>query len=149
MSSLAARRFTYDRINKSTFQGRGYPSGRTVNYVLDTQGNQADTLGLTDRIVQVQDQGNQSIYAQLSYLAPGQVSAEMLGNGVLENLAWNDRLQQTGLSVGSGNLLALNFYPCNVNGVYGTVWPSGRNSAWIYSSVFHAGLILRVSSIKS
>ncbi|MGA2434737.1 MAG: RHS repeat-associated core domain-containing protein, partial [Bryobacteraceae bacterium] len=84
----------------------------TMNYVLDSQGNTADPLGLTDRITAVQDQSTQSTYAALSYLAPGQLSAELLGNGVLENLTWNDRLQQTQISVGSGNLLALHFYPC-------------------------------------
>jgi RHS repeat-associated protein len=67
-------------------------------------------------------------YAALSYLAPGQISTELLGNGVMENLYWNDRLQQTQINVGSGNLLTLNLYPCYTNGVYGTACPANNGN---------------------
>ncbi|MGA2435488.1 MAG: hypothetical protein ABSG25_09405, partial [Bryobacteraceae bacterium] len=120
--------FTYQYSLTDILTQVGYPSGLTMKYVLDSQGNTADPLGLTDRITAVQDQSTQSTYDALSYLAPGQLSAELLGNGVLENLTWNDRLQQTSISVGSGNLLALHFYPCQ-----GGVTQCANNNGNIWS----------------
>ncbi|MGA2436673.1 MAG: hypothetical protein ABSG25_15465, partial [Bryobacteraceae bacterium] len=54
-----------------------YPSGLTTNYNLDNDDRVTSVTGM--------DAGKPTTYAALSYLAPGQISTELLGNGVLEN----------------------------------------------------------------
>ncbi len=84
-----------------------YPSGRTVNYVLDSAGriNAVQNLATTKF-------PQQHYYASsITYTPASDVSSLAMGNGVTEQFSWNDRLQLTGITAGS--LLSLSFYPCS------------------------------------
>ncbi len=88
----------------------GYPTGRTLNYALDSG----------DRVISVTGTktGNTTYYTaagqNIAYTAPGGLFSLPLGNGLTENYTWNDRLQETGIAASKAgtNLLTLNFYPC-------------------------------------
>jgi uncharacterized protein RhaS with RHS repeats len=81
-----------------------YPSGRLVQLTLDA----------ADRVTAVQKPGGAGNYATINYTAPSGISSLTMGNGVSENVSWNDRLQPVGLTAaaGSTNLLTLGLYPC-------------------------------------
>src|SRR5258708_10693074 len=82
-----------------------YPSGRRVHYGLDA----------SDRVNVVQNLTGGGNYATIAYTAPGGMNALTMGNGVTQQVSWNDRLQPTALSVKTASqtsLLALSFFPC-------------------------------------
>jgi len=87
-----------------------YPSGRVISYGLDSA---------SPRVISVTGNPSSSSptpYAgsatnKILYTAAGGFASVPLGNGNTETHTWNDRLQQTGISVGTA--FALNFYPCD------------------------------------
>ena len=96
--------YTYD-LNDQLTKVR-YPSGRTVSYVPDSVG----------RISAVKNEATGQYYAQnIGYTPSGAMSTITLGNGVVEQRTWNDRLQLTGLTAtrSGATVLGLGFYPCS------------------------------------
>jgi RHS repeat-associated protein len=84
-----------------------YPSGRTVSYVPDSAG----------RINAVKNEATGQYYGRnIGYTPAGAMFTMTLGNGLIEQRTWNDRLQLTGLTAApqSGTtVLGLGFYPCS------------------------------------
>ncbi|MCZ2074129.1 MAG: hypothetical protein LC130_03905, partial [Bryobacterales bacterium] len=82
-----------------------YPSGRKVNYVPDGVG----------RVLAVQEEASGLNYASLDYTGQNGIPKMTLGNGIIEQTGWNDRMQMTGLTVGKqgeASALTLGYYPC-------------------------------------
>jgi RHS repeat-associated protein len=96
--------YTYNLTDQLTKMQ--YPSGRTVSYVPDSAG----------RISAVKNEATGLFYAQnIGYTPSGAMSTMTLGNGVVEQRTWNDRLQLTGLTAtrSGTTLLGLGLYPCS------------------------------------
>jgi RHS repeat-associated protein len=98
-----------------------YPSGRVVQYSLDTAGR---VSGVTGTITGV----STPYVSGLTYNAASAPLTIPFNNGITETHAWNDRLQHTSVSAGTSaspaSLLGLNFYPCS-GGL--TQCPTGNN----------------------
>lgn len=95
-----------------------YPSGRHIQYGLDA----------SDRITSVKNVATGTNYATLSYTAPGGIYTMTMGNGLIEQVNWNDRSQPIQMqATKSGNArLTLGFYPC---ASLGTQCSSGNNGS--------------------
>ncbi len=110
-----------------------YPSGRTISYGLDA----------ADRVNMVKNVGTGTNYASnIQYSALGGILSMTMGNGVQQQLSWNDRAQPTNLQVTSGatSLLTLGFYPCAGNAV--TSCPTGNNGNLQSQTITQPGLNL-------
>jgi RHS repeat-associated protein len=90
-----------------------------LQYSLDTAGRVSGVAGTMA--------GASTPYVSgMSYNAASAPLTIPFNNGVTETHAWNDRLQHTGVS--AGNLLSLNFYPCDqgltqcASGNNGKIW---------------------------
>ena len=83
-----------------------YPSGRQVSYALDA----------ADRVQTVQNVTGGGNYASsITYTPAGGLSSMTMGNGVTQQLTWNDRQQPLSISAKSASntaLLTLGLYPC-------------------------------------
>ncbi|MCU1340162.1 MAG: hypothetical protein JWO19_5743, partial [Bryobacterales bacterium] len=100
-----AYQFSYGYSLTDQLTSITYPSGRQVKYVLDA----------VDRVMTIQNLNAGTNYATINYTAPGGISTMTTGNGVTQQVSWNDRSQPVGLQVNSASsssLLALGFSPC-------------------------------------
>src|SRR6266516_530376 len=71
-----------------------YPSGRVVNFNYATGGGCCNS-----RLASVIDQTTGTTLANsISFNAAGEITNRTLGNGVIETLAFNNRLQETGIT---------------------------------------------------
>jgi RHS repeat-associated protein len=99
--------FVYTYTLTDQLQKIQYPSGRIVNYVTDSAG----------RVSAVKNDVASTYYVQsIGYTPAGGVSTMTLGNNVIEQRSWNDRLQLTGLAIGKQGetaKLTLGFFPCS------------------------------------
>jgi len=72
---------------------------------------------VTLNAVPIVSHGTGTNYASLiQYTAPGGISSMIMGNGVTQQLSWNDRSQPAVLQVNSPtntSLLTLGFFPCS------------------------------------
>jgi RHS repeat-associated protein len=103
--ALPAYAFSYIYSYADELTQIQYPSSRTLNYTPDSAG----------RIISVQSGTSGPTYAgSIGYTPAGAISTLTLGNGVVENYSWNDRLQFTGLMAAKSgtNLLSLGLFPC-------------------------------------
>ena len=95
-----------------------YPSGRQVSYALDA----------ADRVQTVQNVTGGGNYASsITYTPAGGLSGMTMGNGVTQQLTWNDRQQPLSITAKSASntaLLTLGLYPCASQG---TSCTSGNN----------------------
>ncbi|HEV8414604.1 MAG TPA: RHS repeat-associated core domain-containing protein [Bryobacteraceae bacterium] len=118
-ASNPAYQFTYAYSLTDQLTYMKYPSGRQVKYGLDA----------ADRIATIQNVNANTNYAAISYTAPGGISTMTTGNGVSQQVTWNDRLQPIGLQVNSASnssLLTLGFYPCPSNATSCTTGNNGN-----------------------
>ncbi len=98
--------FGYKYSLTDTLNSMTYPSGRQVDYQLDS----------ADRVTTVQNVTGGGDYASsIGYTPNSDLSGMTLGNGVTQNFTWNDRLQPTGMTAtgGGATLLGLGFFPCS------------------------------------
>jgi RHS repeat-associated protein len=96
--------FTYGYSLTDALTSMTYPSGRQVTYAVDA----------ADRVTAVTNVSGGGSYATVSYNAPGAITSMTMGNGVVQNFTWNDRVQPTQLAVthSGSSLLTLGFFPC-------------------------------------
>jgi len=100
--------YTYSLADRlTTIQ---YPSGRVVNYALDSAGRVSGVSATQNQITKYYTAQNTPI----GYTAAGNIATLPLNNGVTETTSWNDRLQLTGQTAtrSGSTLLGLGFFPC-------------------------------------
>jgi len=82
-----------------------YPSGRVVQYNYATGGGCCNS-----RLASVVDQTtNTTVTSGLAYNAAGETISRTLGNGVTETFAYNNRLQETGITATLSSVTLMNF----------------------------------------
>jgi RHS repeat-associated protein len=124
--------FTYTYSLADELTQIQYPSGRVVDYSLDSAGRTTSVNGGTGG----------PVYASVnSYTPAGGVSSMTLRNNVTETRTWNDRLQPTGVtaSTGAGTLLSLGLYNCAYPN---TTCATGNNGNLLTQTISALGLNL-------
>ena len=122
--SGSSQGYSYDLMDDVT--GVYYPTGRHVQYTIDSATNQ---------VRKVNDASN--TYASgITYTGPGGLLSMTLGNGLTENFTVNDRLQTNNIAVknSSSSLLSLWLYPCPGS----SVGPCTNNNGNILSQTIWA-----------
>jgi RHS repeat-associated protein len=96
-----------DQLTSMTYPTLGAGTGRQVNYLLDA----------ADRVQTVQNGTGGGNYASIGYTPANGEQSVTMGNGVTQQMVWNDRLQAVGLSAATaeGSLLTMGWYPCPQN----------------------------------
>jgi RHS repeat-associated protein len=96
-----------DQLTSMTYPALGAGTGRQVNYLLDA----------ADRVQTVQNGTGGGNYASIGYTPANGEQSVTMGNGVTQQVTWNDRLQAVGLSAATaqGSLLTMGWYPCPQN----------------------------------